>query len=84
MVKKSNQVIYYTIPHIEAHFHRPKYPFGRCINFGPGLREENEASEYLSLWFSNLTSSSSIQVLFKGQMPVGNGMKGKQHLQVTR
>ena len=46
----------------------PNYPFGRCINLGPGIRSLNKTMHFVDhlIKSENLSTASNLQVLFKG------------------
>ena len=45
----------------------PNYPFGRCINLGPGIRSLNKTMYFVDLFIKseNISTASNLQVLFK-------------------
>ena len=54
-------------PNIELSFNNPSYPFGRCINLGPGIRALNKTVEhvYFDVMKNNVSLPAKVQVLYK-------------------
>ena len=66
LVKENHEIIRNMNPNIRLELMEPNYPFGRCINLGPGIRALNTTIE--DILFSleaNTVFGSSIKILYK-------------------
>ena len=60
LVKDNHEMIRNITPNIRLELRKPNYPFGRCINLGPGIRALNTTIKNILFSFD-----SSIKILYK-------------------
>ena len=84
VVKKNMTLIRLIEPKVQLDYNYLAYPFGRCINLGPGIRSLNKTVDIISfdVLKNNLSGGSKVQVHFKDPInddflkPVSFAMQG--------
>ena len=66
-MKKNMTIIKIKKHKIELEWKHPKYPFGRCMNLGPGIRAMNKTLDLIvfQIISTNTPIDSNVRVLFK-------------------
>ena len=64
IVKENHVVIRDLKPNITLEYRPPNYPFGRCINLGPGIRGLNTTLKDISFELET-TLDSYVSILYK-------------------
>ena len=82
-VKKNKPLIKIVHPvNLGVLFEQPSFPFGRCINLGPGLRARNGSVDVLAFYGNSTHTRSKVQVFIQDPIngnnfsPIGNKMRG--------